>query len=759
MHRGLSVLTPGAEGLLQLADIRRFEIAVDQTGPPVPADVHLDDRRRVAGELDLHLYGVVPYFSSEHRVVDGSHERTVRRFAVLEGERLVGFEQDISQVRWLEQRTRLTERSVTRLVEELSDAALILREGRIIFANSHARALLRGAHHAHDAAGDEPDPLAGQPILTWIAPEHTPAFCGLLAGHHSQAVQVRIDVGEGSVTVEARAEAFTWLGTVAQLVRLCAPPPPGLRAPEPARITQPGTTQPAVLPAAPAQSSAFDVRAHEAERLASLGALAAAVAHEVNNPLSAMALQLEHVEVGLEQLAVRSSSAQALLPALRDAIEAARRVRDVILDLRAFSGARSARPHPVDLDRVVALAVNLSRHEIRHSAEVTVELGDHGPVVADEGRLSQAILQVLVDAARAIATVDGPRGLIQVTSAGEGDEIVLSIRDDGPAPTREELAEMFEPAGATRAGGLGLSVARSAVVQVGGSMSARRLHPTGCEVRIRLPCGVPAIAQGSEARRLQADADWRAVAIPSPEPVFHLDPAGDALFDGAVSATDTSSDSGSDATSDVEPDAAHTGPAEAHVNGVGSRADGDAHHDVDFIEVSPPAPSWARLNNSGRVLLADDEPAIARGVSAALRRSHEVVVCRDGLEAIAALEQGDYELILCDLMMPGLGGDGVFSWLRAHRPELEDRFVIITGGAVTAATASFLESGQCRVLHKPFEARALRALLTPLPRATGRFDASGGLADRDRYSSPVSSPQRQSASAPADNAQPGPIVG
>lgn len=688
------LLTPGVEGLLYISGLRRFEIAVDQTGPPVPGDVHLEDRRRVAGELDLHIYGVVPYFVSEHRVLHHGVERVVRRVAVLEGDRLIGVEQDLTEQRDLERRCRESELAFAQLVESLPVAAVVVRDGRVVCANPAARTLLTGAegflHH---------------PVLSWIAPEDTAQFCALLAEAElgRAPIRVRFETADRVFPVFATAEAVRWQGAAAQLVRF-AEDGGQLAAPARAVVGPPA----GALPLHPAIGRDDD-RAQEAERLASLGALAAAVAHEVNNPLSAMALQLEYVEAGLEALAGRSSSAQALLPALRDAIEAARRVRDVILDLRAFSGARASRPHPVDLERVVALAANLSRHEVRHSAEVSVELGDHGPVVADEGRLSQAILQVLVDAARAVALVDGPRGQILITSVLEDDEVVLSIRDDGPAPTREQLAQMFEPSGTTRAGGFGLSLARSAIVQLGGSMSARRLHPTGCEVRIRLPCADCQV----DAERLSETCSM---------PVYRLDPDGDALFDALAAATASPPVVPSLPELTVVPPALLE-PAPARTE--------------EHAEVSPPKPAWAEPKNTlqrvGRVLLADDEPAIARGVSAALRRTHEVVSCGDGIEAIAALEQGEFDLILCDLMMPGLGGDGVFAWIQTHRPELADRFVIITGGAVTAATSAFIESGQCRVLHKPFEARALRALLTPLPRASGRFDATGALADRERY--------------------------
>ena len=110
-----------------------------------------------------------------------------------------------------------------------------------------------------------------------------------------------------------------------------------------------------------------------------------------------------------------------------------------------------------------------------------------------------------------------------------------------------------------------------------------------------------------------------------------------------------------------------------------------------------------------RALVVDDEAPIRRVLRMMLRRSHDVDEACGGLEAMERLEQdSDYDIILCDLMMPDLDGTRVYAQTAERWPHLGKRFLFVTGGAVTDQTRRFLEDNEWRVLKKPFSRSELQ---------------------------------------------------
>jgi DNA-binding NtrC family response regulator len=114
----------------------------------------------------------------------------------------------------------------------------------------------------------------------------------------------------------------------------------------------------------------------------------------------------------------------------------------------------------------------------------------------------------------------------------------------------------------------------------------------------------------------------------------------------------------------------------------------------------------------GRLLVIDDEPAIGGAIRAALRAEHEVVVVQRAADGFARLAAGEYfDLVLCDLMMPDIGGTEVYATIAERWPELLGRLIFMTGGAFTAATADFIERGVVPMIPKPFRLDELRRLV------------------------------------------------
>ncbi len=113
-----------------------------------------------------------------------------------------------------------------------------------------------------------------------------------------------------------------------------------------------------------------------------------------------------------------------------------------------------------------------------------------------------------------------------------------------------------------------------------------------------------------------------------------------------------------------------------------------------------------------RVLVIDDEPAVGRTIHRLLGERYEVTVLTGGSAALELFETGaDFDLILCDLTMPDLGGIDVFRSASTRRPEFGQRFVFMTGGTFNPRDRDFLEHVPNDRIEKPFDLQTLRALV------------------------------------------------
>jgi PAS domain S-box-containing protein len=116
----------------------------------------------------------------------------------------------------------------------------------------------------------------------------------------------------------------------------------------------------------------------------------------------------------------------------------------------------------------------------------------------------------------------------------------------------------------------------------------------------------------------------------------------------------------------------------------------------------------------GRILFADDEPLI-RNIAGPALEPFDVVTVASGREAITLLEQGEvFDVIICDLQMPDLGGADVYEWLSSHRADLVSRIVFITGGAFTERSRAFLDRVKRPYVLKPFDLEQLQAAVSRL---------------------------------------------
>lgn len=385
-----------------------------------------------------------------------------------------------------------------------------------------------------------------------------------------------------------------------------------------------------------------------ADRLASLGRLAASVAHEINNPAAFVFANLTtlggHLEI-LAEAAQAWSQWESLSDELRGRVEAINReelsalvhesqmgvtrIREIVRQLRNFARGSDEDEDvaEVRLNEVIEWAAALTRNEVQHRASFQVELDGALPTFKGRaGKIAQVATNLILNAAQAIPEGDVAGNVVRViTRRGEGSAQLI-VEDSGPGMAPRVKERALEPFFTTKAPGegtgLGLPIALEIVRTHGGTM------------------------------------------------VFDDRPGG-----GARIVVTIPSETGLEVAKPIE-------------SGI------------------PPAQD---PSVNLRIMLIDDEAPIRRAY-VRLLRPHRV----DAFTADEALEiieerQDEYDLILCDLMMPGRDGIDVFEELGRIDLGLQERVVFCTGGAFGDRARGFLESVPNLVLEKPVSRDAILA--------------------------------------------------
>jgi PAS domain S-box-containing protein len=226
----------------------------------------------------------------------------------------------------------------------------------------------------------------------------------------------------------------------------------------------------------------------QSERLASLGLLAAGVAHEINNPLTYVIGSLEVVARSLEIGRVDPGTLSRLV---RDARDGAERVRSIVRDLKMFSRVEEVRATQVDVRGPLEAAIAMAGNEARHRARLVVDIAPGLRVLGSEGRLAQLFLNLLINAAHALEPGGADRNEIAVTARSSGDHVVVEVRDTGAGIPPDVLPRIFDPFFTTKpvggGTGLGLSVCQAIATDIGGSIVAESESGRGTLMRVMLP--------------------------------------------------------------------------------------------------------------------------------------------------------------------------------------------------------------------------------------------------------------------------------
>jgi signal transduction histidine kinase len=216
------------------------------------------------------------------------------------------------------------------------------------------------------------------------------------------------------------------------------------------------------------------------ERLATLGTLAAGVAHEINDPMAFVSSNLNRVEEIWADPRERGDIPEIL----GECREGLARLRGTVAELLRLARGSDAGSLPVDLAEVVASVLPLVRAEARYGARLECDLAPVPAVLGNPGLLAQVALQLVLNAIRAVPADAAARHRVRVSTRSEGDTVLLQVRDEGPTLPPELLPHLFDPFaslaldataradGAAAAPGarLGLAVTHQIVTRHGGQI-------------------------------------------------------------------------------------------------------------------------------------------------------------------------------------------------------------------------------------------------------------------------------------------------
>lgn len=365
----------------------------------------------------------------------------------------------------------------------------------------------------------------------------------------------------------------------------------------------------------------------QSAKMSAVGQLVSGVAHELNNPLTAI---LGFSELLRAKVASRGGD-PAEIERLDEIAAEAERCRRIVANLLQFARRRDPRLEAVRLNEVVEGMLRLRDYELgtrNIRLERSYDPGD--PVLmADPSKLQQVVLNLLNNARDAVLETGRP-GRIVVATGVEGDLVTLRVDDDGPG--MREPGRVFEPFYTTKevgkGTGLGLSVCYGIVEEHEGAITAVNLPGGGASFLVALPKGEAALVE-----RI---------------------------------------------------------PSQAGIKAPGRR--------------------W-------RALVVDDEkPLVALQISFLAELGVDAAGVASGEEAVHYLQGHGVDLVISDVRMPGaIDGLKLFDWVGAHRPELTDRFLLVSGDVLGMDDGAFARERSVPCLQKPFRfveyARVVRKVL------------------------------------------------
>ena len=231
----------------------------------------------------------------------------------------------------------------------------------------------------------------------------------------------------------------------------------------------------------------------QAERLASMGTLSATVAHEINNPLTYVLANLELVLKHVSEPSSPPPAAGQIAMWAKQAHEGADRVRRIVRGLQTFSRRDDDPPQPTDVHDVLRSALAMADDAIRRRARLVQRLDDVPRVMANDLRLVQVFVNLLVNAAQSIPEGHAASNEIRVVTRYDEKKnmVVIDVEDTGSGITPEMQSRIFEPFFTTKpigvGTGLGLSICYGIVRGFAGDIEVESVPGQGTTFHVRLP--------------------------------------------------------------------------------------------------------------------------------------------------------------------------------------------------------------------------------------------------------------------------------
>ncbi len=239
------------------------------------------------------------------------------------------------------------------------------------------------------------------------------------------------------------------------------------------------------------------------EKLAAMGEMMAGVAHELNNPLTAI--------LGISDLMRERAADDATRRQVEIVLKQARRAAGIVQNLLAFSRPSALASKPLRPEQVIKQVVEQQQASLRQkNVTIQLEVPEGLPSVdADPRLLQQVFVNLIVNAEQAIAS-RRDRGTLRIAIEASEAKIVFTFADDGPGISPENLAKIFDPFFTTKrpggGTGLGLTICLAIVKEHGGTMEVQSTPEAGAEFRVILPAAktesaapAPAVAPRTQA--------------------------------------------------------------------------------------------------------------------------------------------------------------------------------------------------------------------------------------------------------------------
>jgi two-component system NtrC family sensor kinase len=252
------------------------------------------------------------------------------------------------------------------------------------------------------------------------------------------------------------------------------------------------------------------------EKMASVGLLAAGVAHEINNPIGYITSNLNSLAkytnklvryIEFQSLALEKCADEATLTSvaelkqeinldylisdlrelITETLDGSRRVSKIVQDLQSFSRADGNEVILCDLNEIIKSTINVVRNEIKYVAELDLQLAEIAPVLCRPQLIGQVVMNLLLNAAHSIHE----NGTITLATARAGDAFEIRVSDNGCGISPEQLEKIFEPFYTTKdvgkGTGLGLAISRDIVKKHGGELLVQSTVGVGTIFTVRLP--------------------------------------------------------------------------------------------------------------------------------------------------------------------------------------------------------------------------------------------------------------------------------